>query len=180
MYYDSRMERGNIMREQEFGRTTNTTGRQNLYVYGNAAPAFMPQRAPQPGRKNAPVIKPQPKKSISEQTRRNREKAVRMNPAILFSFVVVIGIFATALMGELTLQAQNTQLRREIASQKSQLNTLKMENDEEYSRIAGSVDMQQIKEKAITELGMQYAQSGQVIVVADATDDYVHQYQDMP
>ena len=111
---------------------------------------------------------------------RNREKAKSMSLGVVLFFSMAIAIFGTALFGELSLQAKNTRLRREISSMKSELNTMRLDNDEEYSRIMGSVDMQAIKEKAVTELGMQYAESGQVIEVADATDDYVHQYQEMP
>ncbi|MBO4336539.1 MAG: cell division protein FtsL, partial [Lachnospiraceae bacterium] len=121
-----------------------------------------------------------PRKTISRQTLRNREKARRMNPGLVFFFSLIIMVFGVALFGELSLQAGNVRLRREIASMKSELNNIRMDNDEEESRIMGSVDMQEIKEKAITKLGMQYAQSGQVVEVADATDDYVHQYQELP
>ncbi len=142
----------------------------NRYVHGSAAPKYDIRREME--KKPAPVI--------SEQTKRNREKAKRMNLGAVMASLLVVGIIGAALFGELYLQSQNASLHREIASMQGELNNMKMENDEEYSRIMGSVDMQSIKERAITELGMQYAQSGQVIVVADASDDYVHQYQDLP
>ncbi len=145
------------------------------YQFGSAAPAHIPART------TAPARAPQrPARKVSEQTRKNRERAKGMNLGIVISFMFVMTVFGMSLFGELSLQAKNTELRREIASMKSELNTLKMENEEEYSRIMGSVDMQQIKNRAIDDLGMQYAQSGQVIVVPDATDDYVHQYKDLP
>ena len=60
------------------------------------------------------------------------------------------------------------------------MNTMKLDNEEEYSRIMSSVNMEEIKVRAIEQLGMQYAQEGQVIEVPCATDDYVRQYQAMP
>ena len=146
------------------------------YIYGNTAPAIRPQ-IDVPLRREIEHQRPTP---VSTQTKKNREKAKSMNLGIVLSFGMVMVVFCLSLMGELSLQAKNTELRRDIAARKSELNTMKMENDEEYSRIMASVDMQAIKEKAITDLGMQYAQTGQVIVVADATDDYVHQYKDLP
>ncbi len=142
----------------------------NRYVHGSAAPKYDIRREME--KKPSPII--------SEQTRKNREKAKSMNMGAVVIACFVVGIIGAALFGELYLQSQNADLHREIASMQSELNNLKMENDEEHSRIMGSVDMQSIKERAITELNMQYAQSGQVIVVADASDDYVHQYQDLP
>ncbi len=147
------------------------------YQYGSAVPKYRPERTTddrvrrQLQRKPAPVV--------SERVRKNREKAKSMNLGVVLLFSAVFALIGVAVFGELSLQASNARLRREIASMKSELNTVKLDNEEEYSRIMGSVDMQAIKDKAIGQLGMQYAQSGQVIVVADATDDYVHQYQDI-
>ena len=142
----------------------------NRYVYGSAAPDYDVRVE----------IQKRPKPVVSEQTRKNRQKAKSMNLGGVLFFIAVMAVISGALFGELSLQARNEALHREIASMKSELNSLKMSNEEEYSRIMGSVDMQQIKDRAINELGMQYAQTGQVIVVADASDDYVHQYQDLP
>ena len=140
------------------------------YQYGSAAPDYDVREE----------ITARPRKVISRQTLRNREKARSMNLGVVLFFGLIITVFGMALFGELSLQAGNVRLRREIASMKSELNNMRMDNDEEESRIMGSVDMQQIKEKAISKLGMQYAESGQVVEVADATDDYVHQYEDLP
>lgn len=57
---------------------------------------------------------------------------------------------------------------------------MKLDNDEEYSRIMSSVDMEEIKTRAIEDLGMQYAEKGQVVEVPGVADDYVRQYKAMP
>ncbi|MBO5241887.1 MAG: cell division protein FtsL [Lachnospiraceae bacterium] len=122
----------------------------------------------------------EPKKQISKQTRRNREKAKFLSPgqvAFLFASICLVGV---VLYGYLTLQSANTAAAAEVAALQSQLNTMKLDNEEEYSRIMSSVNMEEIKVRAIEQLGMQYAQEGQVIEVPCATDDYVRQYQSMP
>lgn len=122
----------------------------------------------------------EPKKQISKQTRRNREKAKFLSPgqvAFLFASICLVGV---VLYGYLTLQSANTAAAAEVAALQSQLNTMKLDNEEEYSRIMSSVNMEEIKVRAIEQLGMQYAQEGQVIEVPCATDDYVRQYQLMP
>ena len=43
-----------------------------------------------------------------------------------------------------------------------------------------SVDMEEIKTRAIEDLGMQYAEQGQVVEVPGVADDYVRQYKTMP
>ena len=55
-----------------------------------------------------------------------------------------------------------------------------MANDEEYSRIISSVDLDHVKNVAINELGMQYAEEGQVVTIETQGDDYVRQYAQMP
>ena len=122
----------------------------------------------------------EPKKQISKQTRRNRERAKFLSPGqivFLFASICLVGV---VLYGYLTLQSANTAAAAEVAALQSQLNTMKLDNEEEDSRIMSSVNMEEIKVRAIEQLGMQYAQEGQVIEVPCATDDYVRQYQSMP
>ena len=45
----------------------------------------------------------------------------------------------------------------------STLNSLKVSNDEEYSRIESSVDLDEIRRIAITELGMTYRIKNQIV-----------------
>ena len=47
-------------------------------------------------------------------------------------------------------------------------------------RIMSSVDMEEIKTRAIEDLGMQYAEQGQVVEVPGVAGDYVRQYKTMP
>ena len=125
-------------------------------------------------------IEKEPKKKISKQTRRNREKARFMSPGqvvFLFACICMLGMI---LYGYLSLLSANTAAAEEIAALESKLNTMKLDNEEECSRIMSSVNMEEIKVRAIEELGMQYAQEGQVIEVPCVTDDYVRQYQALP
>ena len=58
---------------------------------------------------------------------------------------------------------------------------MKLANDEEYDRIMGSVDMEEIKKIAMNELHMKYPDSGQVSNMIESTDsDYVRQYKEIP
>ena len=62
---------------------------------------------------------------------------------------------------------------KQVAAMESQLNTLKMENDEQYNRILRSVDLEEIKRIAIGELGMTYATEGQIVTYQAAENDYM-------
>ena len=60
------------------------------------------------------------------------------------------------------------------------MNDLKLANDEEYTKIMSSVDLEEIKRIAIEELGMKYAKDGQVITYSGEGNDYVRQYKEIP
>lgn len=125
-------------------------------------------------------IKKKPVKRLSKQTIRNREKAKLMNLGTVFFMAAAMCVAGVVLYCYLALQTANAASVDEIAAMESQLNALKLENDEEQSRIMSSVNLEEIKTRAIESLGMQYAQEGQVVEVQGASDDYVRQYQDMP
>ena len=79
----------------------------------------------------------------------------------------------------LQIQSDITNRLENIASLESQFNALKTGNDEEYNRILGTVDLEEVKRVAMEELGMTYAKDGQVIVFQSEESDFVRQYIDI-
>ena len=67
-----------------------------------------------------------------------------------------------------------------MESLQSKVSSLKLENDEEYDRIMGNVDMEEIKRIAMNELHMKYPDSGQVEITESTDSDYVRQYKEIP
>ena len=84
------------------------------------------------------------------------------------------------LVNYIGLQSDITHSVENISRLEKELNDLKLANDEEYSRITSSVDLEEIKRIAIQELGMQYAEEGQIISFASESNDYVKQMEDIP
>lgn len=125
-------------------------------------------------------IKEAPITRTSHTVRRNREKAAHMNVGYVAFLALALCAASVILIGYIRLQAENTAALDNIAQKESQLNALRLANDEEYSRIISSVDLEYVKDVAINELGMQYAQEGQIVEVEAQGDDYVRQYRDMP
>ena len=80
----------------------------------------------------------------------------------------------------LQLQAEVTSRAKNIASLETQLEELRKENNDNYTRIMTSVDLDYIKDKAINELGMVYANEDQVILYDGGTRDYVRQNSEIP
>lgn len=122
----------------------------------------------------------QPVRKPDYRVRRNREKALYMNlPYVLF-LSVAIAVAGIMLIGYLQAQAELTVSIKTVAALESQLNDMKLSNDEQLERINMGIDMEEIKRIAIEELGMTYAKEGQVVVVSGEGSDYVRQLVDMP
>ena len=78
-------------------------------------------------------------------------------------------------------------LTAELTAQKSaqaqlelELNELKADNDAYYSDVMSSVDLDEIRDRAINELGMEYATEDQIKYYVPGNNSYVRQYQDIP
>ena len=80
----------------------------------------------------------------------------------------------------MSLKSDITNSVKNIARMESQLNSLKLDNDERLSRISSSTNLEEVKQKAIQELGMQYAGEGQIIAFNSEDNDYVIQKGEIP
>ena len=141
-----------------------------MYMYDNTARQLDVRRA----------IEEEPKKRLSTAARKNRDKAVYMNLGYVTFLVVAMLVTASVLINYIQLQSQITNNVEQISYLERQLNDLKLANDEEYSRITSSIDLEEIKRIAIGELGMQYASEGQIVTYTNEGSDYVKQVADIP
>ena len=129
----------------------------------------------------APEQKRRPKpRHLSNTARRNREKALHITlPYVMFlSVAAMMTVFLC--VQYLQLQAQGITYRNEIAGLESRLSAVRLANDNAYEEAMSSVNMEQVKEIAVHELGMVYASQGQVIVYNDQHEDYIRQYGEIP
>lgn len=166
------------MKQVSLSRTN--TQRQNyqgtkvkqMYVDGSAA------------RKLEVEEKPVKKKQVHPKTRKARKKEARKMTAVSFGYFFVMVAFimtvCVILIGYINLQSDITNRIEHISSMESELNSLKQENDETYTKIMSEVDLEEIKRIAIGELGMKYAKDGQVITYTGEGSDYVRQYSNIP
>ena len=122
----------------------------------------------------------QPQKKISNTARKNRERAKHMNAGYVWFLCMALVVTGIILINYIGLQSDITNSVKHISSLEKQLNDLKLANDEEYSRITSSVNLEEIRRIAIQELGMQYAQEGQIISFESQSNDYVKQMADIP
>ena len=115
------------------------------------------------------------RKELSHSTRKNRDKALYMNLGYVLFLVAALVSAAIILISYIRIQSDIIISVRNIASMESELNNLKLSNDEDYARAASSVDLEEIRRVAIGELGMRYAKEGQIINISGEGNDYVRQ-----
>ncbi len=144
--------------------------RAQIYVYGNAAPQYDVTEE----------IRKRPARKLSNSARRNREIAKHMSPGFLLYLSAALAVTGFILTGYIGLQSDITNSVQHISVLEKQLNDLKLANDEEYSRITSSVNLEEIKRIAIQELGMQYAGEGQIVPFSSEDNDYVKQMAEIP
>ena len=107
------------------------------------------------------------RQELSHAVKKNRDKAVYMNLGYVLFLTASLIVAGVVLIGYIRLQSEIT------------LNSLKVANDEEYSRIESSVDLDEIRRIAITELGMTYPDQNQIVTIPDEGSDYVRQLADI-
>lgn len=151
--------------------------RNSIYVQGNNAARRQVER----GRIYAvPAEHEVPVRKSAHNVRRNRERALYMNVGYVLFLVGAMIAAAVILTGYLRLQSDITNSIKHISQMESRLNELKLENDENYSRITSSINLEEVKRVAIQELGMRYAEEGQIITFDGEGSDYVRQTGELP
>lgn len=114
--------------------------------------------------------------STRERKRYNRIIRFRTAAFLLLATAAV----SCALLYYLSLQAEITSSIKSISKMESTLNELKLDNDENYSRITSNVNLEEVRTVAIQELGMRYAEEGQIITFNGEDSDYVRQTGTIP
>jgi len=125
-------------------------------------------------------IEKSPKKKSNNAARKNREKAEYMNPGYVLFLSIALLATGCILVGYIRLQSDITNSIKHIDSLERELNDLKLSNDEEYNRITSSIDLEEVRRIAIQELGMKYAEEGQIVVFESENNDYVKQMSPIP
>lgn len=155
----------NRERVSVFGRSNNS-----IYIDGNTVRRIEPRYSEKKRRENKEHI--------------NRKGEIIRIPQVSFGyylfFFAALAICAFVCIGYVRIHSEITASQKRVASLESTLSQLKNANDEEYERISGSVDMEEIKRVAMTDLNMKYPNESQVVRVSMESDDYVRQYGSIP
>ena len=155
-------------------RNTNTAGRspyihreysESAYVYGNTARALRPVEEE--------VKSP---RKLSNKSRKNIDRDTRMNPGFMAFLTLAMVVTGIACVRYIKLQSEVTTYVDKIASMEIELDSIKAENDDYESRIKGAIGLENIKKRAMDDLGMSYATDDQIVIYESDGTDYVRQY----
>ena len=144
-------------------RRKNSNVRRSSYVEGNTV------------RKLNEVEELQKPLETEENRQKKHGKSLYMNLGYVVFLIGALVVAAMILMSYIRIQSDIIISVRNIASLESELNNLKLSNDEDYARAASSVDLEEVRRVAIGELGMKYAKEGQIVNVSGEGSDYVRQ-----
>lgn len=141
------------------------------YVYGNTV------------RKEPKMIPANPvreKKEVSRQVQQNRNKALHMSKGYVVFLAVAAFVALFACVKYLQLQSEVTSRSKNIATLQKELAAVKEENTTRYNVIVTSMNLEEIRNKAINELGMVYATEEQIVEYKNPTSNVVTQYAEIP
>lgn len=157
---------------RQYQSRRQTTYRNSQYVSGTAV--RQPER--QPERKQAPRRVERPQARPVKRAGKNNQFSIPF-----FIFLMCTMVFCGfVLVNHVSIKSEITATNEEITALESKLNNMRLENDEDYSRIKNGVDLEEVRMKAIGKLGMTYATEGQIIYYSEMDDDYVRQVADIP
>ena len=152
----------------------NERDRDMYYVEGNAVRKLsaVPEREVRPEQEK--------ERKVNEKIQRNVKKAKAFDLQYTLMLVGATVFLFVSCISMLTLKANITEQRREIAMLESNLNALTDSNNETSKRLQSSVDLTKIYEVATRDLGMIYPDNGQVVSYEASNPDYVKQFKDIP
>lgn len=167
------------MREVGSVRVSANRQRTRYYVDGSAARQLRPQDDRYTRRERA-VQNNRHAQTGRRVMRRQVVKAAPMNMGYIAVMVAAFLFVCGVLMSYIKLQSDISNHVKNISMLESSLNELRLANDETYTKIMSSVDLEEVKRIAVNELGMKYAKEGQVVQYTGEGNDYVRQYSDIP
>lgn len=141
------------------------------YVYGNVAPQK---------RERLPVTVHERKNKVSAQVRRNRKRAFGISPIYMAFFIVATLITVVVCVQYLHLKTELLNRSDNITVLQETLSELTEENDTAYNAAVDSTNLEEVRNRAMNELGMVYPSKENVINYNSPSDDYVKQYANIP
>lgn len=148
------------------------------YVDGNTVRKLRPE----PEREQERIRREQEERRIKNRrlVRHNLERHQKINRGYLLFLTGAVGVTCFVCAAYIRLQSSITTRMAHISSLEKEITDLKTENDITEKRINTSIDLNEIKKRAMEELGMVYASKDQIAYYDMEDTDYMTQYEDVP
>lgn len=161
-------------RSAQTARRSSTN--RETYIYGNT----VRQAEVMPRRREYEEELPRRQKKVSPQVRKNRKQALRMNPVYVMFLTIAAVVALAVCVWYIQVRSELTKRSEQIAVMQEELAEMKEENTTRYNSIVDSVNLEEVRERAINELGMVYANSDQIVEYQNPVSDFVKQYEEIP
>ena len=158
------------MSNRRYGESMN--GSQS-YVYGNVVTAPSPRPQPQ-------VDQPLPKRKVDPQVKRNRRRAQSLSAGFTLYILAISAITVIICVFYLQLHATNINRTNNVANLRNQLAEMTEQNNAAYHAILNSVNMEEIRLRAIGDMGMIHMGFAQVIEYQNPNSRYVVLHNEIP
>ena len=119
-------------------------------------------------------------KEVSQRVRSNRNKAMHMNRGYVTFLAVAAIITLFTCVQYLQLQSDITSRSKHITSLQQELSAAKEANTTKYNAIMNTMNLEQIRDIAMNEFGMVYADENQIVKYQSPTGKSVMQYATIP
>ena len=116
----------------------------------------------------------------AKKAHRKHVATLRAHKLTTISMIIEAFLACGLFVGSVSLQNDITTRMKHISALENQISEIKADNNVAQSRIATSTNLTDIKNSALTELGMVYATSSQIVYYSMGTEDYMSQYKDIP
>lgn len=150
-----------------------SNGKRQTYVDGAAVRQLRVEELPARDRRRA-------EEQVPQVHRGRKEQVKHLSIGYTLFLVAASALTLWVCAGYLQIQADNTARVKNIAALEAQLSEMRTENDDEYNRVTTSLDLEEVRQIAINELGMVYASADQVVLYDSEGSDYVKQYAEIP
>ncbi len=114
------------------------------------------------------------------KARRNQQRAMRVSKSYVAFLTMAVLVFGGVAGMYIAVQSDITARMKTISKLESQIADLKADNDEAYKRIRTAVDLEQVRDTAMNQMGMSYAKESQIIYYTVGDDDYMTQHSAIP
>ncbi len=155
------------------------TDKNRAYVEGNTVRKLetLPERMP---REREEKERREKERRANRAARANRQRAMQMGPGYVLFLTMAVMMTVGVCMLYVQLQSDITERTKNTAVLESKILDLRTDNDAAIRRLETSVNMDEVRNKALNDMGMIYPTKDQIIYYNVDNEDYMNQYQDIP